>query len=130
MTINGKEINFKFTVRAQINIAALCPDRKWKNLQQLFSDDLPDEERAKNLFEIGRIMNNNYEQSKRKERGEPVELENDYSRFSFDDYLDLSPAESAEYESELVRAINVGTKRNVEAAPPKGKKNGKGQESN
>lgn len=130
MKINGKEIRFKYTVRAQLAIAALCPEKKWKNLQQLFDDSQTDEERANNLYQVGRIMNNNYEQAKRKERGEPVELSADYSLFTFDDYLDLTAAEEAEYEAELVRAINGGSERSVEAAPPKGKKNEKDQGSN
>lgn len=132
MTINGKEVNFLYTVRAQLSIAALCPDRKWKNVQSLFSDDQADEDRAKNLFEVGRILNNNYEQSKRKERGEPVDLGADYSLITFEDYLDFTPEEELEYEAEMVSAINGGSKRSVEAAPvpSKGKKNEKGRGSN
>ena len=131
MKINGKEINFKFTVRAQLQTAALCADKKLANLSKLFAGDEPDETRAKALFEVGRIMNNCYEQSKRKERGEPVDLEADYSLITFDDFLDLEPTEEAQFEREVIEAINGGHQRSVEAAPPKGsKKNKNAQESN
>lgn len=131
MKINGKEIRFKYTVRAQLAIAALCPEKKWKNLQQLFDDSQTDEERANNLYQVGRIMNNNFEQCARRDRGEPYDYAADYSLFTLDDYLDLTAAEEAEYEAELIRAINGDSTRSVEAAPPKGsKKNKKDQESN
>ena len=131
MKINGKEINFKFTVRAQLAIAALCPEKKWKNFLQLFDGNMTEEERANNLYQIGRIMNNNFEQCARRDRGEPYDFTGDYSLFTFDDYLDLTAAEEAEYEAELLRAINRDSGRSVEAAPPKGsKKNKKVQESN
>ena len=131
MKINGKEIRFKYTVRAQLAIAALCPEKKWKNLQHLFDDSQTDEERANNLYQVGRIMNNNYEQCARRDRNEPYDFTGDYSLFTFDDYLDLTAAEEAEYEAELIRAINGDSARSVEATPPKGsKKNKRAQESN
>ena len=128
MKINGKEINFKFTVRAQLQTAALCADKKLANLSKLFAGDEPDETRAKAIFEVGRIMNNCYEQAKRKERGEPVDLEADYSLITFDDFLDLEPTEESQFEREVIEAINGGHARSVEAEAPKGKKNEKAQE--
>lgn len=130
MKINGKEINFKFTVRAQLQTAALCADKKIQNLGKLFAGDAPDEERANSIFKVGQIMNNCYEQAKRKANGEPVDVDADYSLITFDDFLDLEAVDEAQFEQEVIEAINGGHKRSVETESPRGKKNKAEQKSN
>ena len=123
MMINGKEIGLKYTVQAQQEIAALCSDKKFKNIVQLFGDEVPDAERIKSMYDVAHIMNNTFEQSARHGRGEPVDVDADYSVFTFDDFLDLDVIEEQELEAAVFATIAGGRKRAVEAQSPKGKKN-------
>lgn len=129
MKINGKDIGLKYTVRAQRDIAALCADRKFKNIGQLFSEDMPNEELIKNMFDVARILNNAFEQSTRHQKGEPVDVDADYSVITFDEFLDLDVIDEQRFETEIFATIAGGNKRAVEAQAPKGKKNEKVQAS-
>lgn len=117
MQIGGKEIKMRYSVRARLKIAALCPGKKLNNLDQLLSGS--EEETVKALVKIGKILNNDYEAHKRLEAGDPVDMDEDYSLFTLDDVLDMEGFEISALESLITYTMFSDGKQTVEAEEPK-----------
>lgn len=111
---------YLLNVRARIEIAKKCQGGKFENIGSLFEDS--DEKKVKNLFEIAKILNNEYIRRDRKSKGLEVDINANYSEISYDEVLDMSMGELEAFEEGIVSAI-INEKPTVEAEPSKkGKK--------
>lgn len=122
MIINGKEIKLRYSVRARLRIAKLCPGGKFENIGDLFGGS--DEDSITALVNVGKLLNSEYERNARRERGETIEEDADYSVFEVDDVFDLPYETLSELESLITQTIIGDSKTTVESKPGK-KKQGK-----
>lgn len=126
MIINEKEIKFRYTIRAKLKVASLCPGNKSVNLAQLFEGS--DKEVIDTLGKIGMILNSEYEMNRRKEQGKSYDPEEDYSLFSLDDVYDMSESEMTQLESELTNVMYADQMQTIQTKA--GKKTRKLKASN
>ena len=125
MQINGKEIGFRFTIGARLEIAALCPEKKWENFVRLFGTT--EEEAITAATKLGIILNHYYEMNLRIENGEPVNSQDRYNILTESDVMNLTPQEFPILDKEITETIFGDALQTVEAeeSKNKGKKTGK-----
>lgn len=119
MRINGKDIGLRYSVRARLQIAALCPDGRIEKLGEFLSDN--DEKSVHGLAKVAQIMNSEYERFKRKERQEPIEDDANYAVFDMAEVEDMTVGELNELDAACMEAMQRDSARTVETEPPKGK---------
>ena len=121
MKINGKEVKMRYSVRARLNIAALCPDKKFERIGDLFGNT--EEESVEALIKVGQLLNSEYERNAKRERGEATNPDENYAVFTADDIYSLSIPELNEFDDMVTKTIFGDSTTTVEAKP--GKKTGK-----
>ena len=128
MNINGKEIKMRYSVRARLNIAALCPGGAFTRLGDLF--DGAEENIIQSLIKVGMILNAEYERNQALERGEKIDPNKDYSLFTPEEVYDLDYDQLSELEKLITETIFGDSRRTVESKPVKtGKKTERSQKS-
>lgn len=114
MKVQGREIKFLRTVKANFDIAEICPDGKQDKLNELFEGDTA--EVSMNMIKFIILMNRGYEEAKHFE--DPA-----YEIHLLDEkammYMDF--ADIGELFQEATNAY-LGIKQTVEVEPSKSKK--------
>lgn len=128
MVLNGKEYGLLFTVRARINIANMCPDRSFGNIDRLFSGT--EEERYSNIEKIITILNEEYERAIQRDKGVEIDPAKKYGVYKEGTVYDLLPYEVSEAENAVIDAIKEGSTRSVDSKEvPSKKKDGEKESS-
>lgn len=116
MIIHGKERGFRFTIRASIEMAELCPDKDISRMGELL-DGKSFQEMALQVAKLAIIMNKADEEAVAyegtRERIEPI---------TEDEMMTLTTEEFTAVQQEIFKAYGADTTRTVEVEPSK--KNG------
>lgn len=118
MIIHGRECGFRFTVRASIEVAELCPEKDLGRLGELFEGTYQDI--VAMFSKLAVILNKAYEEAVAFEGGgKPGKL------ITEEEIMFMTSQEFTVMKNEILEAIGGDTKRTVEAEPSK--KNGAGK---
>ena len=113
-----EKIGLLFTVRARINIANLTPSKAIVDLDSLLSG-VPEDKFVDNVYQIARILNNEYEIDRREKQGKEVNVKENYAVITKDDIEAMTNVEFNEFYADIVGVLRG--ERTVEATPKKGK---------
>lgn len=117
MIINGREVKFRRTVGADMEIGELCPGRDLGRIGDLFGDGMTFSDNVASVTRIMLILNKWAEATARLNDPDYVP-----APLTEDEILTLDETDFADLQQEMMDAWARDTKRTVETAPIKGAK--------
>lgn len=122
MIIRGREVGFRRTIGADVDIGEICPGRNLSNISELFGEDKPLGDNIGMVVKIMLILNKWYETT-----AWLNDPSHQINMLTEAEVLSLDEDDFAELQNEMMAAWAKDTKQSVEATPIK--KNGRAVKS-